>query len=76
MQTRAAFYRTRAVLAAGMLLTATLVVGCITQKPGAQDQDANNAKPARTPPRKHITHPGGRGDNSKEAPASITHPAG
>ena len=82
MKTRAAFYRTRAVLAVGMLLTAAFVGGCITQKPGAQDQDANNSKPARTPPRKNITHPGGRSDNSKDAPttgtssAHITHPAG
>ena len=69
MKTKVAFYRSRAVLAAGMLLTTTLAGGCITQKPGATEQNADTSKPARTKlDRKHH-------DNSKDAP-SITHPAG
>ncbi|MBE7211519.1 MAG: hypothetical protein INR65_10920 [Gluconacetobacter diazotrophicus] len=76
MKTRPAFYCRRAAWAAAMLLTSILVGGCITQKPGQPSQVTNNAQPARTP-RKHITHPGGHQDHSKDTPpAPITHPGG
>ena len=72
MKTGITFFRSRAVLAAGALLTVVLAGGCIIQPPGKPQQEVDNSKVARTksPRHKHIIHPpGGANDVSKDAPA-------